>query len=170
MAGPSQDHKKLEQELLQQLDEAQNKYNEARQQTRKLKQAYGDFLLGHPDGAQARLRAEQVEHRALRNYHAALKTFNDFTLHGPQPPEAGDQQEAPPVTGLTPREIEILKLIAEGFTGKKIAVELGISFKTVTAHRDHIMNKLDIHHAVGLLRYAIRHKLIDPGERYGVRL
>ena len=63
---------------------------------------------------------------------------------------------------LTPRETEVLVLIAEGLTTRRIGQQLGISFKTASCHRTHIMDKLDAHHTAGLVRYAIRQKLIEP--------
>ena len=63
---------------------------------------------------------------------------------------------------LTPRETEVLKLIAAGLSGKQIAAQLGISFKTVVSHRSRIMGKLDIHEVASLVRYAIRKNLIEP--------
>lgn len=62
---------------------------------------------------------------------------------------------------LTNREREILKLISEGYTSKKIAEMLYISVKTVDNHRANIMNKLNIHDTAGLVRYAIRIGLVD---------
>jgi DNA-binding NarL/FixJ family response regulator len=56
---------------------------------------------------------------------------------------------------LTPREAEVLQLIAEGQTNKQIAAELGISAKTVEKHRQQVMNKLKIHDVAGLTRYAL---------------
>jgi DNA-binding NarL/FixJ family response regulator len=56
---------------------------------------------------------------------------------------------------LTPRESELLQLIAEGLVNKQIASELGISIKTVEKHRQHLMEKLDIHDIAGLTRFAI---------------
>jgi DNA-binding NarL/FixJ family response regulator len=56
---------------------------------------------------------------------------------------------------LTPREAEVLQLIAEGQTNKQIACELGISAKTVEKHRQQVMNKLRIHDVAGLTRYAM---------------
>ncbi len=61
--------------------------------------------------------------------------------------------------GLTHREREILQLVAEGKTTKKIAATLHISVKTVDSHREHIMDKLDIHNVAGLTKYAIREGL-----------
>lgn len=63
--------------------------------------------------------------------------------------------------GLTEREIEVLKLIAEGLTNQQIADRLTISIKTVQAHRANIMEKLDLHDAVELTKYAIRKGLIN---------
>jgi DNA-binding NarL/FixJ family response regulator len=61
---------------------------------------------------------------------------------------------------LTRRHREILRLIAEGNTNKKIAARLGISPKTVDAHRTELMARLDIHDVAGLVRYAIRAGLV----------
>ena len=65
---------------------------------------------------------------------------------------------------LTPREREILQLVAEGRTTTRIAAELHISPHTVQSHRDSIMTKLDLHDRASLVRYAIRKGLVglDP--------
>jgi DNA-binding NarL/FixJ family response regulator len=60
----------------------------------------------------------------------------------------------------TPREIQVLQLISEGFPNKAIASELGISIKTVEKHRQAVMNKLNVHEAAGLTRYAISKGLL----------
>jgi two-component system response regulator NreC len=62
---------------------------------------------------------------------------------------------------LTTREREILQLIAEGNSSKKIAELLFISPKTVETHRTHIMDKLNIHNRTGLVKYAIRKGIVD---------
>jgi len=62
---------------------------------------------------------------------------------------------------LTSREAEVLQLIAEGFSNKQIAAELGISIKTVEKHRQQVMNKLNIHDVAGLTRYAIAKGLVE---------
>lgn len=75
-----------------------------------------------------------------------------------------DVQQALKPDPLTPREKQILQLIAEEHTNKRIAVKLNISLKTVQAHRTNIMEKLDIHSAAGLTKYAIATGLIEkPG-------
>jgi len=62
---------------------------------------------------------------------------------------------------LTSREMEVLQLIAEGEANKQIAAELTISLKTVEKHREHLMQKLDIHDTAGLTRYAISAGIIE---------
>jgi len=63
---------------------------------------------------------------------------------------------------LTPRELQVLKLIAEAYTSKEIAAELVISVKTVERHRQNILDKLGMSDRVELTRYAIRRGLIQP--------
>jgi DNA-binding NarL/FixJ family response regulator len=65
------------------------------------------------------------------------------------------------LTQLTPRETEVLQLIAEGEANKQMAARLGISVKTVEKHRDRLMQKLDIHDTAGLTRYAIGAGVIE---------
>ncbi|MCL5006021.1 MAG: response regulator transcription factor [Acidobacteria bacterium] len=62
---------------------------------------------------------------------------------------------------LTPRELQVLQLVAEGKTTKEVASLLGVSFKTAESHRTRIMEKLDIHETAGLVRYAIRKGIIQ---------
>jgi len=64
---------------------------------------------------------------------------------------------------LTPREAEVLQLIAEGKANKQIAAELSISIKTVERHRGRLMNRLGIHDIAGLTRYAISKGVIETG-------
>ena len=61
---------------------------------------------------------------------------------------------------LTAREREIVQLLAEGQTNKEVAVALGVSVKTVDAHRANVMHKLDLHSVTDLVRYAIRNHII----------
>lgn len=63
---------------------------------------------------------------------------------------------------LTVRERQVLQLVAEGNTSKKVASLLGLSIKTAESHRTRIMEKLDIHETAGLVRYAIRRGIIQP--------
>lgn len=72
--------------------------------------------------------------------------------------EGGSKQD---FDGLTERELEVLRLIAEGLTNQQIADRLFISIKTVQAHRANIMEKLQLHDAVELTKYAIRKGIIS---------
>jgi DNA-binding NarL/FixJ family response regulator len=67
----------------------------------------------------------------------------------------------PTLAQLTSRETEVLQLIAEGKANKETAAELGIGIKTVEKHREHLMDKLDIHDTAGLTRYAISTGIIE---------
>ena len=73
-----------------------------------------------------------------------------------EPADAFDQ--------LTQREREVLQLIAEGRTNSEIAKLLAISVKTVEKHRSNLMSKLDVHDIAGLVRIAVKHKLIFLSE------
>ena len=68
----------------------------------------------------------------------------------------------PPWERLTPREREVLKLVAEGSKNREIADFLCISLKTVEKHRDSLMKKLDLHSAAALTAYAIEKGLVGP--------
>ena len=63
---------------------------------------------------------------------------------------------------LTPREIEVLKLVAEGYTNQEIADQLTLSIKTVQAHRANVMEKLELRDVTHLVRFALRYGLIPP--------
>ena len=67
-----------------------------------------------------------------------------------------------PAVSLSPRERQTLQLIAEGHTTKEIAQVLGVTPKTAESYRTTLMTKLDIHETAGLVRYAIRHGVIQP--------
>ena len=73
----------------------------------------------------------------------------------------GDLQKEDNPRGLSPREREVLQLIAEGYSTRQIAEILCISIKTVQAHRTNLMSKLDLHDRADLIKYAIQRKIID---------
>lgn len=70
---------------------------------------------------------------------------------------------------LTDREIEVLQLIAEGNANKQTAAHLGISIKTVEKHRQHLMEKLNIHDTASLTRYAVSAGLIETPAQFTMR-
>jgi DNA-binding NarL/FixJ family response regulator len=66
-----------------------------------------------------------------------------------------------PYDPLSNRERQVLQLVAEGKTTKEVAVILGVAVKTAESHRTRLMEKLDIHSVAGLVRYAVRHGVIQ---------
>ena len=108
--------------------------------------AHGDAFL-YPGLAKALIRAYVSPSSGLSGSH-------DTTV------APGLAQE---LRSLTPREVEVLKLVAEGHTNQEIADQLVLSIKTVQAHRANVMEKLGLHDITQLVRFAIRHKLI-PAE------
>ncbi|MEU5271497.1 response regulator [Streptomyces hygroscopicus] len=83
---------------------------------------------------------------------ALIRAYLDRVRHGEENP---DQL-------LTPREEEVLKLVAEGHSSKEIAEILFISVKTVHRHRANLLHKLGLHDRLELTRYAIRAGLVEP--------
>ncbi|MCP5282985.1 MAG: response regulator transcription factor [Rhodoferax sp.] len=79
---------------------------------------------------------------------------SDYVQRLREAPDAG--------SGLTPRQTEVLQLIAEGLSTKDIARRLDLSVKTVETHRTQLMRQLDIHEIAGLVRYAMRIGLVSP--------
>lgn len=71
-----------------------------------------------------------------------------------------EERFKPRLSTLTPREREILKLLAEGLSVKEIAARLDLSVKTIEAHKFNLMRKLDIHNKAQLVQYAIKRKII----------
>ena len=69
---------------------------------------------------------------------------------------------AGPLEVLSPRELQVLKLIAEGNTTREVASELNLTVKTAESYRTALMSKLDIHETASLVRYAVRRGLITP--------
>lgn len=86
----------------------------------------------------------EVAREAMRDHEAAAD---------------GSRAEDPYET-LTDREKQVLKLVAEGHSNKEVADELGISVKTAMSHREHIMEKLDLHSRTELIRFAIKQGII----------
>ena len=104
---------------------------------------------------------KQASVHALIEAVEAIYRGQDFFEHLPSPPKnAGFHHNDELNPSLTRRELEVLKLMAQGFTLSKSGVALGISPKTVETHRSNIMRKLNIHTIAEITQYAIRHGLI----------
>jgi DNA-binding NarL/FixJ family response regulator len=78
-----------------------------------------------------------------------------------QGPKKEKPQAESPKTRLTPRQREIVQLLAEGKSSKEVAVQLGLSVKTAETHRANIMRRLDCHSVSELVRYAVRNNIIE---------
>ena len=78
-----------------------------------------------------------------------------------------EEEEVAAGGALTPRELEVLQLVAEGHTNQDIADRLGLSRKTVDAHRTNLMRKLGLHDITELVKYAIRRGIITLGPERG---
>jgi DNA-binding NarL/FixJ family response regulator len=87
-------------------------------------------------------------------------TVTEFVLDGYIRRDGADEDAAR--GAVTAREREIIQLIAEGKSNKKAASALGISVKTIEAHRANIMRKLHLRSVSDLVRYAIRNKIVQP--------
>lgn len=103
--------------------------------------------------------------RAIREVHEGKTFFNPsisrrFDHLNPRSFGSAGKRIRKPVQ-LTSREMEVLQLVAEGKANKETAAELGIGMKTVEKHREHLMQKLDIHDTAGLTRYAISAGIIE---------
>ena len=102
------------------------------------------------EACRAAMRGEPFVYPAAVS--ALVKDHLERVRHGGEAP--GDP--------LTPRELEVIKLIAEGLTSEEVAERLAIARNTVDRHRDNILEKLGLRNRVDLTRYAIKRGLVQP--------
>lgn len=100
-----------------------------------------------------RLRENEIKRRAREVQRLSEKREQALEL------ALGDEAE---LAVLTPRQKEVLQLIAEGYSTREVGELLGVSAKTVDNHRAHLMQRLDIHDIPGLVKLAIRTRLVSP--------
>jgi DNA-binding NarL/FixJ family response regulator len=107
------------------------------------------FLLKHT--------SSEILGSAIRTVHKGGSCFPG--------PVTGEKKAAhppgPTLNRLSPRELQVLRLIAEGKANKQVAAELGLSFKTVDKHRQNLMAKLNLHGIASLTLYAIKSGIIE---------
>jgi DNA-binding NarL/FixJ family response regulator len=125
------------------------------------------FFAAARAGASGYLLKSMADEEVVAACHAALR--GESFLHPPgigvRAREYLDHLSRGERVGddvLTPRELEVLKLVAEGHSSHEIAAILVISIKTVERHRANVIDKLGVRDRVGLTRYAIRRGLIEP--------
>lgn len=100
---------------------------------------------------------------SLRNHRPFFTSrVSEMVLEGYLKGQTRPSDQDTPRGRLTPRERQIVQLLAEGKSNKEIGNALGISVKTAEAHRSNIMRKLDLHSISDLVRYAIRNKIVNP--------
>ena len=96
---------------------------------------------------------------AVRRHHLFLSSRASRRLRESSTPSAKD--DVTPKQPLSPREQQVLQLLAEGESTKEIATALNITIKTAETHRSNLMRKLDLHHVTELVRYAIRNQVVQ---------
>ena len=116
------------------------------------------FILKTDTG---RLLVSAIE-SLLRHQPFFSGNVSDFVLAGFLDPKLAATAGASVLRRLTEREMEIVQLLAEAKTGKEVATRLGVSVKTIEAHRSNVMRKLNIHSVAELVLYAVRNKIIQP--------
>lgn len=116
------------------------------------------FILKSDAG---RLLEEAVE-SLLQHKPFFTGRVSQLILHGYLNPADKGREEEAPATRLSPREREVVQLIAEGRSTKEVADRLGISPKTAETHRTNIMRKLNLHSVTELVRFAIRNRIVEP--------
>jgi len=78
-------------------------------------------------------------------------------------PDGGSDDESAPIPGtpLTPREVQVVQLLAQGKSNKEVATALDVSTRTIESHRNHIMQKMKFGSFSDLVRFAVRHNLVE---------
>jgi DNA-binding NarL/FixJ family response regulator len=164
MPAPVQERAQIEEFWRSQLQKAENHYAATVAASKRVLEQFGEGDLVPPDGSLAVRNAHVSEAAARDEYMRVLRIFTDFTLYG-KIPEASSVRSAPEsetlVEPLTPRETEVLKLIATGHSSKQIAGLLGISFRTVQCHRSTLLGKLQAQNMSDLTRHAVRLGLVQ---------
>ncbi len=117
------------------------------------------------DGAHGYVLKSEAGRILAAAIRALLEHREIFT--DPVPPSAPLHQQSTPLQKadsgyLTPRQREVLHLLAEGNSNKQVAAALGITSKTAETHRSNIMGRLELHSVTELVRYAIRNQIAEP--------
>jgi DNA-binding NarL/FixJ family response regulator len=100
-------------------------------------------------------------HQPFFTSRLAISMAQNYVRKSSDPGDSG-ADGVPPNSPLTPREIEVVKLLAEGKSNKEVASTLGVSTRTAESHRNHIMDKMNFASFSELVRFAVRNKLIEP--------
>src|SRR5207245_11487573 len=105
-----------------------------------------------------RVDTEDAFVRAVRDF---APTWCCRTIPSPSSTRPRPFDSCQPSERLSPRQLEVLRLLAQGYSTREIARRLKLSVKTIETHRAEAMKRLDIHEIAGLVRYAVRVRLIS---------
>ncbi|HEX4633867.1 MAG TPA: response regulator transcription factor [Gemmatimonadales bacterium] len=122
---------------------------------RALKAGAAGYMLKNSDRAELEMALRAVARGDTWLSPALTKRVVAALTQDPRPAEG-------PFEALTPRQREVLQLVAEGHSNKEIAQRLNVALKTVETHRTELMERLGIHGVAGLVRYAIQVGLVPP--------
>lgn len=123
---------------------------------RALKAGAAGYMLKNSDREELEMALRAVARGDTWLSPALTKRVVAALTQEPEKPAAG------PFEALTPRQREVLQLVAEGHSNKEIAQRLNVALKTVETHRTELMERLGIHGVAGLVRYAIQVGLVRP--------
>ena len=131
--------------------------HESAQLARELQAAGARGLVFKSDAGKTLVTA--IEHLLQHRPYCSdkLSRLLEPSFSGPATPV-----QAAPASTLSPREVQIVQLIAEGHSSKRVAEALDLSVKTVDTHRANLMRKLGIHSVSELVRYALRERIVTP--------
>ena len=113
-------------------------------------------------GYELKSEAERILVAAIRTFMEHRKSFSEPVHSSPVRVGQSTPGMASASGRLTPRQREVLRLLAEGHSNKEIATALGITSKTAETHRSNIMGRLELHSLSQLVRYAIRNQIAQP--------
>ena len=126
-----------------------------------------ELILSGAHGYLVKNSDPQEVHDAIVAVHTQGSYINKRSLTALQkraPGNKGDKERLDGNIHLTKREIEILRLVCQEFTTEEIAKKLFISVKTVNSHRNNLLQKTGCHNSVGLVNFAMKNKLFEPGQ------
>jgi DNA-binding NarL/FixJ family response regulator len=103
-----------------------------------------------------------VDHVRNRQLYFTSQLAASMAQNFLRAPGGAASESVLPGTPLTPREIEVVQLLAEGKSNKETASQLSVSTRTIESHRNHIMHKMEFASFSDLVRFAIRNNLVEP--------
>ncbi len=104
------------------------------------------------------IKAIYALYQGQEYYHESVKnTLNEYFIN-----KARNQTPQPGIHALTRREKEVLKWVVEGLSNQEIADKLFVNIRTIESHKSNILQKLGLKNTVELVKFAIRHHLVDP--------